>query len=335
MPSAALLEADGPNLTTMEVGALGSMTRLAATLFAWALALGCAQANAQAGATPPTPEHSEGPQSAEPDASQTSLAHPPTADDICRALEHAAAENALPVEFFARVIWQESRFNASAVSPKGAEGIAQFMPRTADWHGLADPFNPIEALRHSAGYLRELRDRFGNLGLAAAAYNAGPQQVQDWLVARSSLPKETRRYVEIVTGHSAAEWSGGTTQPDLALPESVPCLELARSIEPRTAAKSDIGHHDGSTGSGPASKPGWGVQLVGSSSQAAALASFQQLQKAHKGVLETRQPLILQSKVGTSGFWYRVRVATDGRSEAEKLCAALRAAGGGCLVQRY
>ena len=109
MPSAALLEADGPNLTTMEVGALGSMTRLAAMLFAWALALGCAQANAQAGATPPTPEHSEGPQSAEPDASQTSSSHPPTADDICRALEQAAAENALPVEFFARVIWQESR----------------------------------------------------------------------------------------------------------------------------------------------------------------------------------------------------------------------------------
>jgi hypothetical protein len=125
----------------MEVGAFGSMTRLAAMLFV-ALALGCAQANAQAGATPPTPEHRDGAQSAEPDASQTSLAHPPTADDICRTLEQAAAENALPVEFFARVIWQESRFNANAVSPKGAEGIAQFMPRTADWHGLADPFDP-------------------------------------------------------------------------------------------------------------------------------------------------------------------------------------------------
>jgi soluble lytic murein transglycosylase-like protein len=48
------------------------------------------------------------------------------------------------------------------------------MPQTASWHGLADPFDPIEALRHSAVYLRELRDRFGNLGLAAAAYNAGP-----------------------------------------------------------------------------------------------------------------------------------------------------------------
>src|ERR1051326_60003 len=77
---------------------------------------------------------------------------PPTADDICRAVEENAAENGLPVEFFARVIWQESRFNARAVSRAGAQGIAQFMPRTADWHGLADPFDPIESLRHSASY---------------------------------------------------------------------------------------------------------------------------------------------------------------------------------------
>src|SRR5262249_59660205 len=104
-------------------------------------------------------------------------ANPPTADDICRTLEQAAAENGLPVEFFARVIWQESRFNARAVSPKGASGIAQFMPQTASWHGLAAPFYPIQALRHSAGYLRELRARFGILGLPPAASNAGPGHV--------------------------------------------------------------------------------------------------------------------------------------------------------------
>jgi hypothetical protein len=103
------------------------------------------------------------------------LAHPPTVDDICRALEQAAAENSLPVEFFARVIWQESRFNASAVSPKGAEGIAQFMPRTADWHGLADPFDPIEALRHSAGYFRELRDRFSVSVATATSRKTNPR----------------------------------------------------------------------------------------------------------------------------------------------------------------
>jgi soluble lytic murein transglycosylase-like protein len=130
------------------------MTRLAGPLLACALALGSGHVNAQAGATPPT------------EVKEIAATHQPTADDVCRTLEEAAAENTLPVEFFARVIWQESRFNARAVSPKGAAGIAQFMPQTASWHGLADPFDPIAALRHSASYLRELRDQFGNLGLS-------------------------------------------------------------------------------------------------------------------------------------------------------------------------
>ena len=147
------------------------MTRTAGLLFACALALISTQASAQVGASAPSAGPPEVDQTAVPSDPQRPTANPPTADDVCRTLEEAAAENGLPVEFFARVIWQESRFNARAVSPKGASGIAQFMPQTAGWHGLADPFDPIEALRHSAGYLRELRDRFGNLGLAAAAYN--------------------------------------------------------------------------------------------------------------------------------------------------------------------
>src|SRR5579872_5031403 len=110
------------------------MARFAtAMMLACALALLSARACAQAGATPPLPGVS----------ADELAANPPTAGDICRAVEEDAAENGLPVEFFARVIWQESRFNALAVSSKGAQGIAQFMPRTADWHGLTDPFNPI------------------------------------------------------------------------------------------------------------------------------------------------------------------------------------------------
>jgi hypothetical protein len=127
------------------------MLRIARPLLACALALANAPANAQAGATPAT------------DPSTASDLHwpaqPPTVDDICRALEQGAAENALPVEFFARVIWQESRFDAHAVSPKGAAGIAQFMPATASGHGLADPFEPIEALRCSPARSRGQRTR--------------------------------------------------------------------------------------------------------------------------------------------------------------------------------
>src|SRR5271170_4907201 len=135
-----------------------TMSRIAGRLLLFGLLVSMAPAYAQ----PPAPAPSAPPaQQAQQPAGANH--RPPTADDICHAIEQDAAENDLPVEFFARVIWQESRFNASAVSPKGAQGIAQFMPRTADFRGLADPFDPIEALRHSARYLRELRDRFGNL----------------------------------------------------------------------------------------------------------------------------------------------------------------------------
>ena len=113
------------------------MLRIAGPVLAFALALANTPANAQAGATPATPDNRETSTASELHAQ---LSQPPTADDVCRALEQSAAENALPVEFFARVIWQESRFDARAVSPKGAAGIAQFMPATASWHGLADPF---------------------------------------------------------------------------------------------------------------------------------------------------------------------------------------------------
>src|SRR5579885_2195374 len=123
-----------------------------------------------------------------PPAAQNGLHHPPSADDICQAIEQDAAENQLPVEFFARVIWQESRFNARAVSSKGAQGIAQFMPQTAEFRGLADPFEPVAALREAASYLGELERQFGNLGLAAAAYNAGPGRVTTWLAGERTLP---------------------------------------------------------------------------------------------------------------------------------------------------
>jgi soluble lytic murein transglycosylase-like protein len=104
------------------------------------------------------------------------------------------------------------------------------MPGTAGWRGLNNPFDVIAALKASASYLGDLRNRFGNLGLAAAAYNAGPQRVQHWLLVRSGLPKETRHYVQIITGHSAEEWSGGIAHANLGLPLRPARMWLSPSI---------------------------------------------------------------------------------------------------------
>ena len=84
------------------------------------------------------------------------------------------------------------------------------MPATANWRGLSNPFDPLEAIAQSAKLLRDLRREFGNLGLAAAAYNAGPGRVRDWLAGRRALPGETRAYVRIVTGYSPEQWAGAS-----------------------------------------------------------------------------------------------------------------------------
>ncbi len=76
---------------------------------------------------------------------------------VCRLIEASAKERRLPVELFARLIWRESGFRNSAVSPRGARGLAQFMPGTASERGLADPFDPEQAIPHAASYLADLR----------------------------------------------------------------------------------------------------------------------------------------------------------------------------------
>ena len=146
-------------------------------------------------------------------------------EQFCHALREAAEESGIPVPFFARLLWQESRFRSDEVSQAGAQGVAQFMPETAAEVGLDDPFDAMKALPASAKFLRKLRDDFGNLGLAAAAYNAGPGRIQKWLAKESELPRETRDYVRIITGTKAEDW---TERSDalairIDLPREAPC----------------------------------------------------------------------------------------------------------------
>lgn len=158
-------------------------------------------------------------------------ARPPvSAEAICLTLAWTALENDLPIDFFTRLIWRESRFNAKAVSYAGAQGIAQFMPATAAGAGLSDPFDPLTALQAAGKFLRQLRTQFGNLGLAAAAYNAGPGRVQAWLARRATLPRETRIYVWAITTIPAERWIGIADQPEHRLGRTISCDAVAKLL---------------------------------------------------------------------------------------------------------
>ncbi len=152
---------------------------------------------------------------------------------LCSAIVSVAQANDLPIPFFANLIWQESSFQSKTISSAGALGIAQFIPETAIEHGLMNPFEPIHALFASGQLLRKLHRQFGNLGLAAAAYNAGPGRVNEWMNARKGLPGETRAYVARITGHRADQWLSRqfARDPEAALmPARAPCAEVKEAV---------------------------------------------------------------------------------------------------------
>jgi hypothetical protein len=248
------------------------------------------------------------------------------APSVCEALATAAAANELPVDFFTRLIWQESRFAPDAISPKGAQGIAQFMPATARSSGLDNPFNPLEAIAKSGELLRDLRREFGNLGLAAAAYNAGSGRVHDWLTGRRTLPRETRAYVRIVTGRAADEWTAGSRTNPVEMPftEATRCDLVA-------AALTQPNH--GASPSKETIKP-WGVEIVGATTPEKALERYREWQPKFAAIVAGREPhVVIRGIIGQSGA-ARVRVDEDTRGGAEKLCAALKSAGTYCDVMR-
>jgi Transglycosylase SLT domain len=152
---------------------------------------------------------------------------PDSTDTLCKALLASAEHNDLPVTFFANLIWQESRFQHDAVSSAGALGIAQFMPEVAMEVGLGNPFDPHEAIPASAKLLHGLHEQFGNLGFAAAAYNAGPHRVAEWLEHGRTLPRETQVYVMRVTGRSAEAWrKSPPTDSQVGFVRLLPCRGL-------------------------------------------------------------------------------------------------------------
>lgn len=248
---------------------------------------------------------------------------------VCRLIESSARSQGLPVAFLTRLIWQESSFRPHSISSAGAQGIAQFMPRTAGERGLANPFDPEEAIPKAAELLDDLKQRFGNLGLAAAAYNAGPARVSSWLAGHGDLPAETRGYVLSITRRPAEDWAGvaaAATITDSAMASTLSCLQTAaiiRRVEPDRYA-------------GSALTAPWGVQLAGSFSKAAALTAYMRARSSYSAILGDVEPMVIGGIVRSRGFkpYYQIRAPAASRAAANALCERILRIGGACAVLR-
>ncbi len=249
--------------------------------------------------------------------------------DLCRAMEHFALRNELPAPFFARLIWRESLFRPEAVSPKGAEGIAQFMPSTARLRKLSNAFDVVQALDASAFYLKELKSRFGNFGLAAAAYNAGENGLQRFLDS-GRLPVETRDYVFAITGNTVETWK--SAPPELVAPELQEgmsfldgCIALAdtrRMREPVLARSADWAP--------------WGIQLAAHYDPSIAGRLFDTTIARLPSPLDAERAVIVRQRGGNFGYRprYAARIGRETRAEATRLCQQIKAAGTPCTVFR-
>lgn len=247
---------------------------------------------------------------------------------LCRLIEGAARTQKIPRDLLTKLIWQESSFRPHVVSPAGAQGIAQFMPGTAKERGLVDPFDPEQAIPKAAEFIAHLAGQFGNLGLAAAAYNGGPARVATWLAGRGGLPAETQNYVVAVTGRSAEEWASDAREKKNAGQEASgaepqSCLQIVATL--RLPGRGD-------TIEAPFAP--WGVQLAGNFSKDKALASFRRASRTYASLIKDARPMIIGTRLryrGTRTF-YRVRAPAETRQAAEQLCRDIRSAGGSCIV---
>jgi len=288
-----------------------------------------------------------------------------TTESLCLLFESAASANALPLDFFVRLIWQESRFKPNAIGPvtrsgQRARGIAQFMPATAAERGLRDPRDPIAALPKSAEFLRDLRAQFGNLGLAAAAYDAGPRRVHDWLNGVGGMPAETRAYVVTITGRPVEGWTG-VNDTGVTLPPSKACMQIVADLRnppaplpaPTTLIAEPAPKPHGPTVAGTLGVPGtfmaaleervtagvarpWGAELAAGFSRAQVLKTYAMLEARHGAALAGADPIIMHGRFrnrGTGDF-YQVRVGADTRAGAEDICRRLKRNGIACLVLR-
>jgi hypothetical protein len=251
------------------------------------------------------------------------------AADVCRLIENRSRWRGINPHFIARLIHTESRFSPNAVSPAGAQGIAQLIPSTAQLRKLANPFDPATALTASIDYLSELAASFGNLGLAAVAYNAGEGAARRF-AAGGGIPWETENYVLNITGRAAAQWRERSARYPIprihdgkpfgeACPEHVARPGRVRIAAPAAAAR----------------KP-WGVQVAEYFSQATAINIYQRLKGRFPAGVAGQPPMLVPVRNRSMGtrIRYTARIGADSQADAIRICQALQARSVSCLVRK-
>ena len=219
--------------------------------------------------------------------------------DTCGAIQLFAWREQLPAGYFARLIWQESRFD------------------------------PSEALAKSAEYLRFLADKFGNLGLAAVAYNGGEGRAAGYVKGAGYLPAETRFYVEIITGRDPDAWLAEVPPDvDYAIARNQPfieaCVKMAEAEQVPSLDRQ------------PSEWKPWGVLLAQNFSQGVVIRRFERVQASYPKLLGNEKLMLLMAR--NPNFGPRLRhfamIGRDNRADADALCAKLQAAGGACIVRK-
>ena len=252
------------------------------------------------------------------------------ASTICATAEQEANANNLDPAFFVRLLWRESLFDPNVVSSKGAQGIAQFMPETAKRRGLDDPFDQVSAVKASASFLSDLRNQFGNLGLAAAAYNTGERRVEAWKINKSSMPEETQNYVQFITGHAVEEWkivSARFPIPAIGKQNDFVANCVALALQKTKLA---------GTGTKFSPRRPWGVLVAANFNEQTALVMFQRLKLRYPLLFVNRDPMITRKKNlsrGTRKMAF-VMLGEKTAEAAQSTCDKLLAVGAACIVKR-
>ncbi len=248
---------------------------------------------------------------------------PATLDRVCGLIKASADRYKIPAPLLARLLWTESKFNVDAADNQGRRGIAEIVPSVARERKIKAPHDLEEAIPSAAAYIGTLRDRFGNDGLAVAAYKLGEKRLATWISNGGGvMPTRIENFVYEVTLRDAQFFMDprqNYTAPPLKGTE--PFAEACRAM-PKDARVTRE-HLDTL----------WGAVVAGNFRRSAVLKQWGDLVGHHKQAIGNLAPAVQkwETPLGRAGI-YAAKVYTSTRGEANEVCDRIHSAGGACIV---